>query len=49
MLKRVGSWYGGLSMPVQIALVAAITVVIVVVLMLGGDLTDVSKTLLETP
>ena len=49
MLKRIGSWYGALAMPVQIALVAAITVVIVVVLMLGGDLTDVSKTRLETP
>jgi len=39
----------GLSPTVQIALIVAITVVVVVSLMLGGDMTDVSKTLLETP
>ncbi len=49
VLKRIGSWYVGLSPTVQIALIVAITVVVVVSLMLGGDMTDVSKTLLETP
>ena len=49
MLKRIGSWYVGLSPTVQIVLIVAVTTVIVVTLILGGDLTNASKTLLETP
>lgn len=37
MLSKIGTWFGNLSQPVQIAIVAAVGVAIVVGLLLGGN------------
>ena len=36
-MKQVVAWFGGLSTPVQIAIVAAVGVAVVVGLLLGGN------------
>ena len=48
-MKRIADWFGGLSTMVQIAIVAGVAVVVVAVVIMGGDLTGVTQTLLETP
>lgn len=37
MLDKIGTWFGGLSQPVQIAVVAAVGIAVVVGLLLGGN------------
>ena len=37
MLGKIGTWFGQLSQPVQIAIVATVGVAIVVGLLLGGN------------
>jgi hypothetical protein len=37
MLGKIGTWFSGLSQPVQIAVVAAVGVAVVVGLLLGGN------------
>ena len=37
MLSKIGTWFSGLSQPVQIAVVATVGVAIVVGLLLGGN------------
>jgi len=37
MLDKIGTWFSGLSQPVQIAVVAAVGVAVVVGLLLGGN------------
>ena len=37
MLDKIGTWFNGLSQPVQIAIVAAVGIAVVVGLLLGGN------------
>jgi hypothetical protein len=37
MLNKIGTWFGSLSQPVQIAVVAAVGIAVVVGLLLGGN------------
>ena len=37
MLGKIGTWFNGLSQPVQIAIVAAVGIAVVVGLLLGGN------------
>lgn len=37
MLDKIGTWFGSLSQPVQITIVATVGVAIVVGLLLGGN------------
>ncbi len=37
MLDKIGTWFGQLSQPVQIAIVAAVGIAVVVGLLLGGN------------
>ncbi len=46
-MKQIAAWFGGLSMPVQIAIVAAVGVAVVVGLLLGGNFMPTVDRLLE--
>ena len=37
MLGKIGTWFNGLSQPVQIAIVAAVGIAVIVGLLLGGN------------
>ena len=37
MLDKIGTWFGSLSQPVQIAIVATVGIAVVVGLLLGGN------------
>lgn len=37
MLDKIGTWFSGLSQPVQVAIVAAVGIAVVIGLLLGGN------------
>jgi hypothetical protein len=37
MLDKIGTWFSGLSQPVQVAIVAAVGIAVIVGLLLGGN------------